>query len=355
MLDIVELEKSFGTTKAVAKATFSVAEGELICLLGPSGCGKSTLLRMIAGLAEQDGGRLLIAGEDVSERAANRRPTAMVFQSHALWNHMSVEQNVAFGLRVRRLPRAEITRKVAEALELVGLSGFGKRRPTELSGGQAQRVALARCLVVEPKVLLMDEPFSALDAHLRKNLREELKQLQRRLGLATIFVTHDQEEAMELADRIVVMSNGAIEQIGPPGDLYLNPRTLTVANFIGAMNSAETTIVNGRADWFGASITIGRSDGPATVLSRPEDLVRSATGAAGEVSRVVDLGPMMRVLVTMAGGAQIVWLCARDAAPVPGDMVRLAPTRLQVYRDGLLLEAAPPAAVEAPRLMSAVS
>ena len=341
MLDIIGIEKNFGTTRAVADATFSVAEGELICLLGPSGCGKSTLLRMIAGLADQDQGRLLIAGQDVSALAANRRPTAMVFQSHALWNHMTVAQNVGFGLRVRRLPRPEIARKVTEALDLVGLGGFGKRRPTELSGGQAQRVALARCLVVEPKVLLMDEPFSALDAHLRKNLREELKQLQRRLKLATIFVTHDQEEAMELADRIVVMSEGRIEQIGPPGDLYLAPQTLTVANFIGSMNAFDTRIDNGRANWFDAHIAVARSDGPAAILCRPEDLKLDSSGVGGQVSRIIDLGPMLRVSVTTQGGQPLVWLCARASAPEVGDQVRLAPTRLHVYRDGALLPPSP--------------
>ena len=337
MLDIIGIEKTFGTTKAVAGATFSVAEGELVCLLGPSGCGKSTLLRMIAGLADQDRGRLVIEGRDVSALAANRRPTAMVFQSHALWNHMTVAQNVAFGLRVRRLPRTEIARKVTEALELVGLAGFDKRRPTELSGGQAQRVALARCLVVEPKVLLMDEPFSALDAHLRKNLREELKHLQRRLKLATIFVTHDQEEAMELADRIVVMSDGRIEQIGPPSELYLGPQTLTVANFIGSMNACDTRVDNGRANWFGASIAVARSDGPAAILCRPEDMKLDGAGAPGQVSRIIDLGPMMRVTATTEGGQPLIWLCSRAAAPEVGDQVKLAPTRLHVYRDGALL------------------
>jgi len=172
MLKVRNLTKLFDTNRAVSGATFDVAQGELICLLGPSGCGKSTLLRMIAGLALPDAGRIDIDGKDVTDAQANRRPTAMVFQSHALWNHMTVAQNVAFGLRVQGLPGPVIADKVAAALTLVGLDGFARRRPAELSGGQAQRVALARCLVVEPKVLLMDEPFSALDAHLRANLRE---------------------------------------------------------------------------------------------------------------------------------------------------------------------------------------
>jgi putative spermidine/putrescine transport system ATP-binding protein len=353
MLNIQSLTKTFGQTTAVSSASFRVGLGELVCLLGPSGCGKSTLLRMVAGLTPSDSGRIDIDGRDVTTQAANRRPTAMVFQSHALWNHMSVAQNVGFGLRVRRLPNAVIAEKVAAALSLVGLDGFAKRRPIELSGGQAQRVALARCLVVEPKVLLMDEPFSALDAHLRKNLREELKLLQRRMQLTTIFVTHDQEEAMELADRIVVMSDGRLEQIGPPGELYLRPQTRTVANFIGSMNACETRIDNGRANWFGVNIAVARGDGSAAILCRPEDLKLDAAGAPGMVSRIIDLGPMLRVTVTTPAGAALVWLCARTAVPAVGDPVRLAPTRLHVYRDGILLEAsAPPAPLALPQLAS---
>jgi putative spermidine/putrescine transport system ATP-binding protein len=334
MLRLTEIGKSFGQSRAVTGASFSVAEGELVCLLGPSGCGKSTLLRMIAGLADADTGMVEIAGQDVTALPANRRPTAMVFQSHALWNHMTVERNVSFGLRVRSLPKAEVARRVAAALELVGLSRFARRRPAELSGGQAQRVALARCLVVEPKVLLMDEPFSALDAHLRANLREELKALQRRLKLTVIFVTHDQEEAMELADRIVVMDNGRIEQIGRPNELYLEPRSLTVARFIGQTNICDTTIAGGRADWFGADLVTDCGDGPAIILCRPEDLAPAANGASVRVDRVTDLGPMIRLHLTSDDGGQLVWLRARSGAPNPGDRLLLMPGRLQVYRDG---------------------
>ena len=192
MLDIDAISKAFAGSPAVRGVSFTVERGELVCLLGPSGCGKSTLLRVISGLTDADGGAIRIEGIDMTRIPANRRPTAMVFQSHALWSHMTVAQNVGFGLRVRGLPKAEIAARVAAVLDLVGLSAFGKRLPAELSGGQAQRVALARCLVVEPMVLLMDEPFSALDAHLCKSLREELKSLLRRLDLTTIFVTHDQ-------------------------------------------------------------------------------------------------------------------------------------------------------------------
>ena len=335
MLRTVKLTKTFNQMTAVAEASFAVEKGELICLLGPSGCGKSTLLRMIAGLTPSDAGSIEIDGQDVTERQANKRPTAMVFQSHALWNHMSVAQNVSFGLRVQGLARDVIATKVTEALRLVGLDGFEKRRPGELSGGQAQRVALARCLVVEPKVLLMDEPFSALDAHLRANLREELKALQRRLGLTTVFVTHDQEEAMELADRIVVMNAGRIEQIGQPADLYLEPQTLTVARFIGQMNEATVPMVRGQANWLGQRVAVGAADGAVTLLCRPEDLRRDPAGIAGRVARVIDLGPVLRVTVATEEGATLTWLCARADAPVVGAPLALVATRLLAYQNGV--------------------
>jgi len=349
MLDIDNLTKTFGRTTAVAGATFQVGLGELVCLLGPSGCGKSTLLRMIAGLTPPDLGAIGIDGQDMTDRQANRRPTAMVFQSHALWNHMSVAQNVGFGLRVQGLPREVIADRVADALHLVGLDGFARRRPTELSGGQAQRVALARCLVVEPKVLLMDEPFSALDAHLRANLRQELKALQRRLKLTTIFVTHDQEEAMELADRIVVMHSGHIEQIDPPGPLYLEPRTLTVARFIGQMNEATVPLVGGRANWLGQTVALQAPDGEVTLLGRPEDLAPGPGGIAGRVGRIVDLGPMLRVSVVTDAGAALTWLCARGDAPAPGARLTLVATRLLAYQDGRRVGTAIPAPRVLPR------
>ena len=343
MLTLDHLTKTFGQTTAVSGASFSAAQGELVCLLGPSGCGKSTLLRMIAGLTDSDAGRIGIDGQDVTAQPANRRPTAMVFQSHALWNHMSVAQNVGFGLRVQGLPRAQIAQRVTAALALVGLDGFGLRRPAELSGGQAQRVALARCLVVEPKVLLMDEPFSALDAHLRANLRTELKALQRRLKLTTIFVTHDQDEAMELADRIVVMHAGRIEQIGPPGDLYLDPQTLTVARFIGQMNEATVPVKAGRANWLGLPVTLTAPDGPVTLLCRPEDLRPDPGGIPGRVARIIDLGPLLRISVATDEGATLNWLCHRSAAPQPGAPITLMPLRLLAYRDGARIGTCDPA------------
>ena len=337
MLQIESITKTYQGTPAVRDASFRVARGELVCLLGPSGCGKSTLLRIISGLTACDSGTVSIEGVDMTATQANRRPTAMVFQSHALWSHMNVAQNVGFGLRVRGLPKAEIAAKTAAVLDLVGLSAFAKRLPAELSGGQAQRVALARCLVVEPKVLLMDEPFSALDAHLRKGLREELKALQGRLDLTTIFVTHDQEEAMELADRIVVMQGGQVEQVGPPGALYQNPSTLGVAQFIGAMNTCTSNLRHGAVDWYGVTLRMPLPDGEVALLCRPEDLFFNAEGAAARVARVIDLGPVTKVNLITETGDLLTWTCPRDQAPDLGRVMTLLPRRLHAFRGGALI------------------
>ncbi len=337
MLQIDSITKTYQGTHAVRDASFRVARGELVCLLGPSGCGKSTLLRIISGLTACDSGTVSIEGVDMTSSPANRRPTAMVFQSHALWSHMNVAQNVGFGLRVRGLPKAEIAAKTAAVLDLVGLSAFAKRLPAELSGGQAQRVALARCLVVEPKVLLMDEPFSALDAHLRKGLREELKALQGRLDLTTIFVTHDQEEAMELADRIVVMQGGQVEQVGPPGALYQNPSTLGVAQFIGAMNTCTSSLRHGAVDWYGVTLRMPLPDGEVALLCRPEDLSIDPNGAAARVARVIDLGPVTKVNLITETGDLLTWTCPRDQAPDLGRVMTLLPRRLHAFRGGALM------------------
>jgi len=337
MLQIDSITKTYQGTPAVRDASFRVARGELVCLLGPSGCGKSTLLRIISGLTACDSGTVSIEGVDMTATQANRRPTAMVFQSHALWSHMNVAQNVGFGLRVRGLPKAEIAAKTAAVLDLVGLSAFAKRLPAELSGGQAQRVALARCLVVEPKVLLMDEPFSALDAHLRKGLREELKALQGRLDLTTIFVTHDQEEAMELADRIVVMQGGRVEQVGPPGALYQNPSTLGVAQFIGAMNTCTSNLRHSAVDWYGVTLRMPLPDGEVALLCRPEDLSIDPNGAAARVARVIDLGPVTKVNLITETGDLLTWTCPRDQAPDLGRVMTLLPRRLHAFRGGALM------------------
>ncbi len=227
---------SYGKTQVLRDINLVIEPGEFFALLGPSGSGKSTLLRIIAGFNQAQSGQLLIGDEDISRVPPWQRNVGMVFQNYALWPHMTVWENVAFGLEERRLPKPEIRQKVAAALELIGLADHAKRRPSQLSGGQQQRVALARTIAVEPKVLLLDEPLSNLDAKLRVHMRDELRTLQRKLAITTIFVTHDQEEAMTTADRIAVMDQGVIQQIGSPMDLFDNPVNRFVANFVGTIN-----------------------------------------------------------------------------------------------------------------------
>ena len=235
-IDIRNIALSFGTTSVLKDINLHIEPGEFFALLGPSGSGKSTLLRLIAGFNQHQRGELLIDGKDVTGTAPWLRNVGMVFQSYALWPHMTVAQNVAFGLEARKLPGAEIRKKVHEALELVDLTGLAERRPGQLSGGQQQRVAIARTLAIEPQVLLLDEPLSNLDAKLRTQTRHELVELQRRLGLTTIFVTHDQEEALTTCHRIAVMDQGVIQQVGSPMDLFDFPVNRFVAQFVGSIN-----------------------------------------------------------------------------------------------------------------------
>src|SRR5688500_1513031 len=242
---VVELQgctRDYGAVRAIDALDLSVYEGEFLALLGPSGCGKTTTLSLIAGFVPPTAGRIVIDGEDVTARPAHLRGLGVVFQSYALFPHLSIRENVAFGLRERRLPAAEIDRRVGEALELVRLDRAGRQRPSELSGGMQQRVALARALVYRPRVLLLDEPLAALDKKLRESMRDELRGIQRTVGITTIFVTHDQAEALGLSDRIAVMNAGRIEQLGAPREIYAHPRTRFVADFIGA-----STVLRGRA------------------------------------------------------------------------------------------------------------
>ena len=235
-VDIRHVALSFGATQVLKDISVSVEPGEFFALLGPSGSGKSTLLRLIAGFNRHQAGEVLIGGRDVTGTPPWKRDVGMVFQNYALWPHMTVEQNVAFGLEERRLPRARVREKVAAALDLVGLAGYGARRPGQLSGGQQQRVAIARTLAIEPQVLLLDEPLSNLDARLRVQTRQELVKLQRRLGITTIFVTHDQIEALTTCHRVAVMDDGVIQQVGTPMELFDYPVNRFVAQFVGSVN-----------------------------------------------------------------------------------------------------------------------
>src|SRR6266850_4620549 len=234
------IEKSFdGKTRAVDRVDLAISAGEFFALLGPSGCGKTTTLRMIAGFEEPDAGRIFVGSEDITDTPVHRRDMGMIFQSYALFPHRTVAENVAFGLRMRGLGKSEIKVRVTQALRQVALEGYEDRRPAQLSGGQQQRVALARAIVIRPRVLLCDEPLAALDRKLRQSMQVELKQLQQQLGVTLIFVTHDQEEAMTVSDRIAVMNAGRIDQIGSPSEIYNRPRTRFVADFIGEINLFE--------------------------------------------------------------------------------------------------------------------
>ena len=240
--------KRFGNVYAAKDVELDIAKGEFFTLLGPSGCGKTTTLRIIAGFEYPDSGHVFFDDEDVTYTKPYERGTAMVFQNYALWPHMSVFDNVAYGLKIRKLPKEEIRRRVLEVLDLVGLRGLEDRYPLQLSGGQQQRVALARALVVEPKVLLLDEPLSNLDAKLRIRMREEIKKIQRTLNITTIYVTHDQEEAMSISDRVAVMNQGRILQVGTPQDIYFRPKNIFVATFIGKSTLLQGKIIKKDAD-----------------------------------------------------------------------------------------------------------
>ena len=243
MVELREVTKCFGPTTAVDNVSLAVRVGEFLTLLGPSGCGKTTILRMISGFERPTAGTVLLAGRDVTHLPPYRRDVNQVFQSYALFPHLNVLDNVCFGLRMKKVPREEMRRRAARAIELVSLQGFERRMPHQLSGGQRQRVALARAVVNEPKVLLLDEPLAALDATLRRGMQIELKRLQKQLGITFIFVTHDQDEALTMSDRIAVINHGRIEQLGDAAEVYHRPRTAFVANFMGQSNVFEASVV----------------------------------------------------------------------------------------------------------------
>ncbi|HRX36250.1 MAG TPA: putative 2-aminoethylphosphonate ABC transporter ATP-binding protein [Aestuariivirga sp.] len=285
-LRVDHLTKTFGTFTALKDISLEVMAGEFVCFLGPSGCGKTTLLRIIAGLETQTEGSIEQAGRDISFLPPSQRDFGIVFQSYALFPNLTVEQNIAYGLQTIERDKARIRSRVGELLELVGLPDQGPKYPAQLSGGQQQRIALARALAISPGLLLLDEPLSALDAKVRGHLRHEVKQLQRRLDVTTIMVTHDQEEALSMADRVVVMNHGVIEQTGTPIDIYREPASLFVADFVGSMNKIDVTVASETAVSFGKAELKCRPQrlarGTEAVLAlRPEDVIPADAGAAG--------------------------------------------------------------------------
>jgi iron(III) transport system ATP-binding protein len=334
-----KLKKAYGETVAVADIDLELKKGELTFLLGPSGCGKTTLLRMIAGFIEPTAGRILFDGKDVSNLPANQRNTGMVFQSYALWPHMTVAENVAFGLEVRKRPASEIKTKVAEALAMVKMAHLGARRPTELSGGQQQRVALARALVFTPSVLLLDEPLSNLDAKLRLEMRTEIRRIVTELGITAVYVTHDQEEALSVADSMVVLKDGHVMQHGRPGDLYRRPHTRFVADFLGETNFVQATVRESRdiellVDTpFGPLVARGLSiaskrSGTVTLSIRPEALHiggRSANTVAAEYLNTIYLGKSAQHRLKTAGGMELKALEGNPReVPTPGEKTTLS-------------------------------
>jgi putative spermidine/putrescine transport system ATP-binding protein/putrescine transport system ATP-binding protein len=323
-LDLQHVVKAFGSVAAVDDVTFTVEPGEIVALLGPSGCGKTTTLRLIAGFETPDAGRIYIGGQDVARRRPYERNIGLVFQDYALFPHMSVAENIAFGMKHRGVARGEIPDRIAAALALVKLSGLERRRPSQLSGGQQQRVALARALVTDPDVMLLDEPLSNLDAKLRQQLRVELREILSGTGSTTIIVTHDQEEAMALADRIVLMNAGRIEQIGAPDDLYARPESYFAADFIGGANWLGGTLqapVNGLARVDTSLGIVGALEPPAAtpagspvaVCIRPERLAVLRDGddpsgydtvLAAEIDLVEHLGADRRIWLRLESGAR---------------------------------------------------
>ncbi len=339
VLEIRGVTKAFGAVRAVDTFDLTVRDGELVCLLGPSGSGKSTLLRMIGGFEMPTSGAIDIDGEDVTRTPPERRPTGMVFQSHALWTHMNVGRNLAFGLKLRRLPKAEIARRVEAALDQVGLRGYGERMTHQLSGGQQQRVALARSLVLEPKILLLDEPFASLDQHLRERLREEVRDLQQRLGITTLFVTHGQDEALALADRIVVMRDGRTEQIAAPDVVYREPATPFVAGFIGTMNLVEGLVSGGSFRHSGFVLPAPVPDGPAILAVRPEalEIAPAAGEAAAGIHRVTDFGAHAIIDLELTDGLRLKAQASDARDWSPGQALDLRPRAFALYRDGVAI------------------
>ncbi len=315
-----------GTVQALKGVSLDIAQGEFIVLLGPSGCGKTTLLRTIAGLEYPDSGEILLDGQRIDDKPAYERPVNTVFQSYALFPHMSVAENIAFGLEMEKLSKDEIAQRVETTLAQIKLTGYGRRKPSQLSGGQQQRVALGRALIKGPRVLLLDEPLSALDLKLRRGMQVELKRLQQETGITFVFVTHDQEEAMSMGDRIAVFNEGEVVQLDTPREMYRNPANRFVADFIGETNLFPCEIHAGKISINGQVVSaqslaenaIVGEDGSSVVAIRPEDLVISSTPGilAGTVRDVIFTGSAVRVHV-MIGSEEIVAVLPSHGVAVP--------------------------------------
>ena len=339
ILRLENIHKSFDGTPVLRGIDLEAKQGEFITLLGSSGCGKTTTLRIIAGLESPDSGRVLLEGRDMTRAEPNKRDVNTVFQNYALFPHMNVEQNVGYALKLRKRPKGEIKEEVKKMLELVQLSGFEKRKPAELSGGQKQRVAIARAVINQPKLLLLDEPLGALDLQLRRQMQQELKRLQKKLGITFIYITHDQEEALNMSDRIAVMRDGQFDQIGTPSQVYDSPRTAYVARFVGEANIVRGTVgaVSGdRVEFLGAGgkaafLSRGRQftpGEPAALAVRGEQAQalpgKEGPGLPGVVKEKSFAGGMLRIAVELAGGEE--FICRRhgiDSELAPGDAVRV--------------------------------
>jgi putative spermidine/putrescine transport system ATP-binding protein len=330
-LEIADLQKTFGANRVVQDFNLAVEKGEFVSFLGPSGCGKTTTLRMVAGFEQPDSGSIAIGGRDVTTLRTNQRKIGMVFQSYALFPNMTVAENIAYGLKIAKRPRAEIRTRVEEMLTLIKLPKLGDRYPSQLSGGQQQRVALARALSVNPEVLLLDEPLSALDAKIRVALREEIRAVQRKLGITTIYVTHDQEEALSISDRIVVMSEGRMEQVGTPFEIYNNPRTRFVASFVGTLSILRGQVLDaasGRISIDGQEVFAARGLGhletgrAQSFALRPEAVtlgapVNGRNGLRGRIEQVSFLGSIIRIRVGIKDNAVLLDALNNPGMPPP--------------------------------------
>ena len=326
---LINLRKTFGPVKALDNMSIDISDGEMVALLGPSGCGKTTALRALAGLQEVESGQIIVHGIDVTHKRANKREMGMVFQSYSLFPHMSAQDNVEYGLKLRsrHLPKLERNKIAGEFLELVGLASHANHYPHQLSGGQQQRIALARALAISPRVLLLDEPLSALDAKVRSQLRDEIRRIQVELGTTTLFVTHDQEEALSIADRVGVMKDGSLQQIAAPDELYYRPETAYVAEFVGLSNAIPGEVQNGKVRTLNQEIEVlpgSISTGPGVALVRTESL-RVTPNPSGEAKVIVSsfLGSNCRVQVELKDGSKLIAQVPNEAisALTPGSFV----------------------------------